>query len=313
MQTCKKCSVGNSDDAKFCKSCGGNLSVIICSNCHKENDQDAVFCQECGMSLKDLSKAENIAAFQAPKNVQSEHIEEVPPTTSQKIVSSKEEEKPAPRPEEIESPKEETTTLEKNPLRKVYVPSLLFGFGMALFISILQVASGPYNNNDLFFTGISNVFVYGAVYSLFILVWRRYYKKTVGSIKNPDSGLKAFLIHIGCIIIIMLVTSFSLLTPALTRNGTSAITNNRTLKGCDPSIVGKWGGWVAEEPNTYNYLTLQSDGTFLAHIQKPDTTNEVYKGTYSCEGSKFILNGTPTDYSLKNGVLIIGSETYTRK
>jgi ribosomal protein L40E len=207
MQTCKKCGVENSDHAKYCKKCGQGLSLKICPNCHKENDPDAQFCQECGKSLVDLSKS--VAT----------------PETIFEPESENQKESNEPAQDKIKPTVEKTQSQEPKPLRAVYFPSLLFGLVMALFISILKVVSGPYNSNDLFFTGISNVFIYGAIYSLFILIWRRYYKKTVDSIKNPDSGLKAFLIHISCIITLMLFMVFSLLGPLFGHIGQSPQSN----------------------------------------------------------------------------------------
>ena len=50
MKKCPKCQHENSDQAKFCNSCGSKLSNT-CSKCGMDNNLEAKFCSHCGFSL----------------------------------------------------------------------------------------------------------------------------------------------------------------------------------------------------------------------------------------------------------------------
>tara|TARA_Y100001936_G_C16049193_1_gene656654 strand:- start:607 stop:1746 length:1140 start_codon:yes stop_codon:yes gene_type:complete len=51
QHVCTNCGNANSDDSKFCNSCGTQLGNY-CPNCNKENPDNAAFCNKCGSPLK---------------------------------------------------------------------------------------------------------------------------------------------------------------------------------------------------------------------------------------------------------------------
>ena len=250
--------------------------------------------------------------YEESKKISTEELKKEQPIISPYNISTNEEKISAISLKNNNPTKEETTKTETKPLRWVYVPSLLFGVGISLFFYFFGIFTGNPIKSDFFIFVILNTFIYGAIYSLFILIWRRFYKKTVISIKSPDSGLEEVLIHAGCIIILVLVLSFSLLTPAFSSTRTTALTSYRTLEGCDPSIVGKWEGWENDYPSNYDFLNFEPNGKLTVHVQGPDT-NELYSVSYRCVDSQIYLNERPSDYSINNGVLIISGSKYTRK
>lgn len=55
--TCPKCGKNNSNVAKFCSGCGGNLvdhPGIYCPECGGMNFVNAKFCQECGKEFDNI-------------------------------------------------------------------------------------------------------------------------------------------------------------------------------------------------------------------------------------------------------------------
>lgn len=53
---CPKCNTVNSNNEKFCKSCGFQLnSSRICPECNSVNNTDSKFCQKCGASLSPVN------------------------------------------------------------------------------------------------------------------------------------------------------------------------------------------------------------------------------------------------------------------
>ena len=55
MKKCPACSFENSDDTKFCNSCGRQIPIsdvlIKCPKCGKPNPTGADFCGDCGQLL----------------------------------------------------------------------------------------------------------------------------------------------------------------------------------------------------------------------------------------------------------------------
>ena len=53
---CSNCKTPNSQNARFCRSCGASLiqkpSSVICLSCGESNSMTARFCRKCGRRLK---------------------------------------------------------------------------------------------------------------------------------------------------------------------------------------------------------------------------------------------------------------------
>src|SRR5262245_30790447 len=67
-RTCPSCSAQNPERARFCMSCGAELSAL-CPSCGAENPPGAKFCMECGTQLSggSASPAPAPAAPAAPE------------------------------------------------------------------------------------------------------------------------------------------------------------------------------------------------------------------------------------------------------
>src|SRR5215216_1701928 len=53
-RTCPSCAAQNPERARFCMSCGAELS-LVCPSCGAENPAGAKFCIECGTALTPAS------------------------------------------------------------------------------------------------------------------------------------------------------------------------------------------------------------------------------------------------------------------
>ena len=88
---CPKCSTTNSENAKFCKSCGfdirGNLKLapveqpvgLSCSKCSAENSAQAKFCKVCGTSTANAQAVPALPNDLAPPHVPVASLVAEPP------------------------------------------------------------------------------------------------------------------------------------------------------------------------------------------------------------------------------------------
>ena len=69
---CPKCLTENEEPRRFCRKCGGKLS-IICPGCGFENLPDDDFCGGCGCNLKEQEESPSID-FSRPQSYTPKHL-----------------------------------------------------------------------------------------------------------------------------------------------------------------------------------------------------------------------------------------------